>query len=97
MLYETPIHDAFGLTYASWFVVPRVILQEMPVEWQKRFLELMDEMNQEFDWEPDCTMEIVFRKRGKYIKVPKYYRNYRRPDFGWLELIKERGKNAKKA
>lgn len=30
-----PIWDAFGLSYASFLVVPRVILQQMPDEWQE--------------------------------------------------------------
>ena len=77
---DTPVHDAFGLTYASFFVVPRVILEAMPVEWQEGFVDLIDEMNDTFEWEPDIQMDVQFRKNGKFVGVPEYVRNYRRPD-----------------
>ena len=85
---NTPIHNVFGLTYASWFVCPRVILEAMSVEWQKQFIDLIAELNEQFDWEPDdCIVEIRFRKDGKFVKVPEYYNNYRRPDREWIEAI----------
>ena len=84
---EELIHEAFGLSYASWFVTPRVVLEAMSAEWQHRFVELIDELNEKFDWEPDCVMEVRFRKNGTFIKVPEYYRNYRRPDYKWLGEI----------
>lgn len=28
-----PVNKAFGLTYASWFVVPRTFLMDMPIQW----------------------------------------------------------------
>lgn len=30
--------DWFGLSYASWLVVPRIALQSMPEKWQNKFL-----------------------------------------------------------
>lgn len=38
-----PIHAFFELTYASWLVLPRVSLQEMPTDWQARFVALLEE------------------------------------------------------
>lgn len=38
-----PVHNWFGLTYSSYFTIPRAALQAMPVEWQMRFVELMEE------------------------------------------------------
>lgn len=43
---ETPVHDWFGLTYAAYLVVPRLALQHMPVEWQQRFVALLNELNE---------------------------------------------------
>lgn len=85
---ESPVHDAFGLTYASWFLVPRVVLEAMPIEWQRKFVKLMYELGDTFTWEPDCSMQIVFRKRGKYIRVPDHFRNYRYPHGEWLNSIR---------
>lgn len=38
-----PIHGFFSLSYASWLVLPRLALQEMPPDWQARFVALMEE------------------------------------------------------
>ena len=45
---DQPIHDYFGLTYASWLTLPRVLLQEMPFEWQAKFTELLNEYHETF-------------------------------------------------
>lgn len=37
------IHDFFGLSYSTHLVLPRVLLQSMPEEWQARFVKLMEE------------------------------------------------------
>lgn len=41
---DVPIHDMFGLSYSNYLVLPRSILQSMPVNWQKKFVKLIDEM-----------------------------------------------------
>ena len=33
-----PIHAAFGLTYSAYLVVPRLAMQQMPQQWQARFV-----------------------------------------------------------
>ena len=85
---ETPVHDAFGLSYASWLVTPRVVLEAMADAGQKRFVELFDDLNEIFDWEPECAMEIRFRDKGKFVKVPEHFNNYRHPDYEWVKKIK---------
>jgi hypothetical protein len=39
------IHAAFGLTYANYLVLPRAVLQSMPLEWQDKFVKLLREAN----------------------------------------------------
>lgn len=39
-----PIHGWFSLTYANFLVVPRAVLQSMPVEWQEQFVGLLEEL-----------------------------------------------------
>ncbi len=39
------VHAYFGLTYANYLVLHRTILQSMPDEWQRRFVEVMDELD----------------------------------------------------
>lgn len=56
---EDPIHLWFGLSYASYLVVPRTVLQSMPHDWQSRLIALMDEMNETIDWMPEwCGYDV---------------------------------------
>ena len=41
-----PVHYWFGLTYSSYLVIPRSVLQSMPVGWQQRFVALLEEADQ---------------------------------------------------
>lgn len=43
---DEPIHGWFGLTYANYQVLHRSILQSMPVEWQRKFVALLEEMHE---------------------------------------------------
>lgn len=45
---DGPVHSFFGLTYSSYQVVPRVLAQSMPHEWQARFVACMEEMQTAF-------------------------------------------------
>lgn len=68
----------FGLSYASYLVLPRSILQSMPTKWQKDFVALLDELEDtcaKYGIEtPDYTVHA--RKNGKFIK-DKYSRYFR--------------------
>jgi len=56
---DGPIHDFFGLTYSSYQVVPRVLAQSMPHEWQARFVTLMEEMQQAFGYLGDVDYDVT--------------------------------------
>jgi hypothetical protein len=43
-----PVHTYFGLSYASHEVLPRVLLQSMPIEWQRRWVACMEEYRAAF-------------------------------------------------
>lgn len=63
------IHNWFGLTYASYLVMPRLALQEMPDEWQRRFVELLEE------WEAtgfEPPNYHVLRDDDRYTRVESY-------------------------
>lgn len=44
MKYEEIIHDWFELSYASYLVLPRSILQSAPEKWQIKFVRLLNEL-----------------------------------------------------
>lgn len=74
-----PVHDWFGLTYAGYLVVPRLILQELPYDWQRRFVGLMVEANDLHKAPDPKGTSIVCWKgpNGKYTKA-KHWSRYRR-------------------
>jgi hypothetical protein len=53
---EDPVDAWFGLSYAQYLTVPRSILQEMSLEWQDKFVALLEELDN-YNWRP---------KRGRY-------------------------------
>jgi len=71
---EDYIHVWFSLTYASYVVLPRSILQSAPPKWQKKFVELMDELGRlyRFPLDNGTTYYINLRddKTGRFIKDP---------------------------
>lgn len=76
-----PIHAWFGLTYSSYFVIPRSALQALPVDWQKRFVALMEEAEATGLQTPD-DYEVRRRVNGKY--VTDEWRDYRHPQIDHL-------------
>ncbi|MDE3022957.1 MAG: hypothetical protein KGI54_14055 [Pseudomonadota bacterium] len=81
-----PIHYWFGLTYSSYLVLPRSILQSMPIEWQRKFVDLLEEA-QEIVCQPNDNYTVLLKdKKGKFVKDP--FRNYRYPPpMPWKEKI----------
>ena len=53
------IHEYFGLTYASYLVLPRTLLQSMPDGWQERFVAMLEEMDAAFDHVPQADVYEV--------------------------------------
>jgi hypothetical protein len=76
MMCDGPIHSWFGLSYASWLTIPRISLQEMPPDWQARFVELLNEGERLGLQTPDGL--IVQRQiDGKFVSNA-HWNNYRR-------------------
>jgi hypothetical protein len=76
---QAPVWDAFGLSYASYLVYPRVLLCEMPREWQAKLVALLDEFHEIFQgYEPPRGYAVLPRSgRGQYGRDP--LADYRHP------------------
>ena len=74
---ESPIGGWFGLSYCAYLVLQRSLLEGMPIKWQKKFVELLNEMGDTYEWESMATKyEVHLRgKHGWYEKDP--LANYR--------------------
>ena len=73
----------FGLSYASYLVLPRVVLCSMPAEWQERMAALLDEMRQTIDYDGGNDYVVTARIAGRFTSDP--LGAYKYPD---LDLIR---------
>lgn len=73
------MHSWFGLTYSAYLVVPRLALQNLPLEWQQRFVALMLEA-EAMGLETPADYEVRRRDEcGHFTKDP--WADYRHGDF----------------
>ena len=78
----------FGLSYASWLTLPRVLMHEMPDEWQQKMADLLHEYEETFPNPPDLGTRVQVTYRGKLTKTPGWLINYRHPDYAQINKLK---------
>jgi len=77
----------FGLSRASFLVLPRVLLHEMPDEWQLKMSDLLEEMYTKFGDIENYNYSVrVLNDNGKIIKTPEWLTNYRHPEIPTIKL-----------
>jgi len=75
----TPIHDWFSLTYSSYLILPRSILQAMPQDWQRKVLRLIEEVEDTLEYEGSDYEYMVKRRIGNGQFSSDPLANYRYP------------------
>ena len=83
------LHIWFGLSYASWLTLPRVLMMDMPKEWQDKMATLLTEYEDTFTNQPDMGTRVQAIKNGRLIAMPEWLLNYRRPDKEMINKTKE--------
>lgn len=79
----------FGLSYASFLTLPRVLMHEMPDEWQSKMAALLDEYREVFPNQPDIGSRVqITNLSGKFIACPDWLKNYRHPDLEAIEQLR---------
>ena len=75
---DEPISLWFELSYAQYLTVPRLVMQSMSLEWQRKMAVLLQEMDETFDWRPsDGRYWVMLRdKEGQFAEAPLH--DYRR-------------------
>ena len=63
-----PVHSYFELSYAHYLVVSRTALQSMPIEWQRRFIECMEELDAAIDWRQNYEVQLR-NERGEFLPI----------------------------
>ena len=71
----TDIHHFFGLTYSSYLVLTRSVLEAMPKDWQDKFLLLLEELEDRTPDDVPSEFWVRAKKNNKFIKDP--YSQYR--------------------
>ena len=80
--------DWFSLSYASWLTLPRVMMHEMPDEWQMQMAELLNEWDETWDSDELPEPFVTARKNSKFTKWPRWLLNYRHPDRKEIERMR---------
>lgn len=73
--YHGPIWKAFGLGRAAYLVVPRRTLHSMPLDWQERFVALMDEAQEQLPADAFPEYSVQRKEGGRFVADP--LREYR--------------------
>jgi hypothetical protein len=79
------VHDWFSLTYASYLVLPRVLLQSMPVHWQRRFVKMLKDLDNSFSHvkrAPSYWVRACEGGRFIHEDLPGYRHGYVEPKLG---------------
>jgi len=87
---ENQLWNWFGLTRAAWLTLPRVLLHEMPIEWQNKLAKLLAEYDHTFSCPPNVTTQVnLVNESGRMIKTPAWMTNYRHPDRKEINGLKQ--------
>lgn len=93
-----PIHAFFSLSYANYLCIPRSVLQSMPLTWQRKFVDLIEELDALIAWRRNgICVEIRDEKgRKKHDDLADYGRGGRRLPLNPEALAVPDYKNVKK-
>lgn len=79
------------MSYASFLVLPRVLMHEMPDEWQRRMAALLEEFDEEFPGlagGPGFTVRAVSLEDGRLVPMPSELTNYRHPQRMEIDFLR---------
>lgn len=75
------LQEWFGLSYASFAILPRVVMEAMPQAWQTSMGRLLMEYSKAFVNEPDIDeLLVTVKSGGRFVTLPNWLTNYRHPD-----------------
>ena len=80
---DRPIHQFFGLSYANYLVLPRLVMQSMKVKWQRQMVALLEQCEQKFgDYYAgnDYEVQLHGAENGEVIHDPLSEHRHRRLD-----------------
>lgn len=80
----------FGLSYAGFLTLPRVLMHEMPDDWQMKMADLLQEYEDTFCKFPNDMPQpyVVGRCKGKFAKWQQWLLDYRHPNKNEIAKLK---------
>gem|GEM_PF-3445793 len=86
---ENELWNWFSMSRATWLTLPRVLLHEMPIDWQNSLAKLLDKYDQTFSNPPNVSTQVnLTNPAGRLIKTPSWLLNYRHPDRSEIQKLK---------
>lgn len=76
---ESPIHVFFELSYSSYLVIPRTLLEGMPEDWQHKFVSLLQDMEKVYDNDKIRDTYNVHLMDAESKVIQDCFADYRRP------------------
>ncbi len=70
----------FSLSYARWLTLPRIMMHEMPDEWQDKMAALLEEWDETWNSDDMPSPSVTAKQNGKFTRWPSWLLNYRHPD-----------------
>lgn len=81
----------FGLSYASWLTIPRVLMHAMPDDWQDRMAQLLCEFDETFPGKDAFpTPHVSAREGTRFTRWPEWLLRYRHPDTAAIDALRPR-------
>ena len=84
----------FGIDRSSFVVMPRVLMCEMPDEWQYKMAELLEEWEGHWDFSEqeigNVGVKFTDTKTGRIKSTPDWFLNYRHPDKEFISKLKKK-------
>lgn len=88
------MHEWFSLSYASFIVLPRLLTQSMPSEWQAQLRVLLDEYDEAFPCSDLSHLTPSVSPRDerngrRFTRWPGELLNYRRPNPHYIDSLRK--------
>ena len=82
------------LSRASWLTIPRVLLHEMPDEWQDKMAALLEEYEQTFtNWPDGIGTRVQITDGNKLTCCHSWLNDYRHPAQGKIATLRSNGRD----
>lgn len=89
---EQKLWGWFGLSYATWLTLPRVLMHEMPDEWQSKMADLLEEWDETWNGADMPTPNVTARddRTRRFVKWPAWLLNYRHPMKNEIDKVRNK-------